>query len=217
MKYCNLNKKHINKPGSYLFRLSCTKLGQWAIGYVTQDHKILQTIPQSLIQALIDGQKQGLYVYPDGRDIKIDISSAIAIMSASRIQCSREQYEMYCDMGTSFQVCKICSENNKDRKLEPCGHLICSTCLENWQELHAQPSCPFCRCEIKTFEPVVISPFESGSASGASNRERTSSLLSDDSGGSAGGKSELLSNGKKSGEKLSKEVCLLTHFAYKKI
>lgn len=152
-----------------MFRLSCTKLGQWAIGYVTQEHKILQTIPQSLIQALIDGAKQGLYAYPDGRDIKMDISSALAIMSASRIQCSREQYEMYCDIGTSFQVCKICSENNKDRKLEPCGHLICSTCLDNWQELHAQPSCPFCRCEIKTFEPIVISPFESGG--GGSRRQ----------------------------------------------
>jgi hypothetical protein len=153
-------QKHITKPGSYLFRLSCTKLGQWAIGYVTNEHKILQTIPQSLIQALIDGQKQGLYVYPDGRDIKIDISSAIAIMSASRLHVSREQYEVYSDMGTSFQLCKICSENNKDRKLEPCGHLICSSCLENWQELQTVPSCPFCRCEIKTFEPIIISPFE---------------------------------------------------------
>jgi hypothetical protein len=77
-------QKHIDKPGryacfihsrgtsrayrflnlkSYLFRLSCTKLGQWAIGYVTSDKKILQTIPQSLVQALIDGEKQGLYVH----------------------------------------------------------------------------------------------------------------------------------------------------------
>jgi E3 ubiquitin-protein ligase CBL len=122
------------------------------------DRKILQTIPQSLVQALIDGQKQGLYIYPDGKDIKIDISSAIAVTSASRVQISQEQYDMYCDIGTSFQLCKICSENNKDRKLEPCGHLICSSCLETWQEV--TPSCPFCRCEIKAFEPIFISPFE---------------------------------------------------------
>ena len=132
-------QKHITKPGSYLFRLSCTKLGQWAIGYVTTDSKILQTIPQSLVQALIDGQKQGLYIYPDGRDIRIDISSQIAVMSASRIQISREQHDMYFDIGSSFQLCKICSENNKDRKLEPCGHLICSSCLESWQELQTTP------------------------------------------------------------------------------
>ena len=47
---------------SYIFRLSCTRLGQWAIGYVTQDKTILQTIPQnkSLCQALIDGEREGL-------------------------------------------------------------------------------------------------------------------------------------------------------------
>ncbi len=143
-----------------MFRLSCTKLGQWAIGYVTVDGKILQTIPQSLVQALIDGQKQGLYLYPNGKDIKIDISSAIAVTSASRIQISREQYDMYCDIGTCFQVCKICEDNKKDRKLEPCGHFICSSCLESLQDFHSVPSCPFCRCEIKTFEPIIISPFE---------------------------------------------------------
>jgi E3 ubiquitin-protein ligase CBL len=52
----------INKPGSYVFRLSCTKLGQWAIGYVAPDKKIYQTIPQnkSLIQSLVDGSREGL-------------------------------------------------------------------------------------------------------------------------------------------------------------
>jgi len=49
---------------SYIYRLSCTRLGQWAIGYVTTERHILQTIPQnkSLAQALVDGQKDGLYV-----------------------------------------------------------------------------------------------------------------------------------------------------------
>jgi hypothetical protein len=154
-----------------LYRLSCTKLGQWAIGYVTADHKILQTIPQSLVQALIDGQKQGLYLYPDGKDVKVDISAAIAVTMASRIQISKEQFDMYCDIGSSFQTCKICSENNKDRKLEPCGHLICSTCLENWQELHSVASCPFCRCEIKAFEPIIISPFENDDQNNQQQKE----------------------------------------------
>jgi len=53
--------KCIDKPGSYLFRLSCTRLGQWAIGYVTTQNTILQIIPQkkSLIQSLIDGEREG--------------------------------------------------------------------------------------------------------------------------------------------------------------
>lgn len=47
---------------SYIFRLSCTRLGQWAIGYVTSDGNILQTIPHNkpLFQALIDGCREGL-------------------------------------------------------------------------------------------------------------------------------------------------------------
>lgn len=93
--------------------------------------------------------------------MKYDIVGHLAVAAAERITISKEQYDMYCDMGTSFQLCKICSENNKDRKLEPCGHLICSKCLENWQEKNtALASCPFCRTEIKAFEPIVISPFE---------------------------------------------------------
>ena len=47
---------------SYVFRLPCTRLGQWAIGYVTSDGSILQTIPQnkSLCQALLDGYRESL-------------------------------------------------------------------------------------------------------------------------------------------------------------
>jgi E3 ubiquitin-protein ligase CBL len=53
--------KCIDKPGSYLFRLSCTRLGQWVIGYVTSQNTILQTISQKkpLIQSLIDGEREG--------------------------------------------------------------------------------------------------------------------------------------------------------------
>ncbi|XP_047294507.1 E3 ubiquitin-protein ligase CBL-C isoform X4 [Homo sapiens] len=51
-----------DKPGSYIFRPSCTRLGQWAIGYVSSDGSILQTIPANkpLSQVLLEGQKDGL-------------------------------------------------------------------------------------------------------------------------------------------------------------
>lgn len=45
----------------------------------------------------------------------------------------QEQYELYCEMGSTFQLCKICAENDKDVKIEPCGHLMCTSCLTAWQ------------------------------------------------------------------------------------
>lgn len=40
-------------------------------------------------------------------------------------------------MGSTFQLCKICAENDKDVKIEPCGHLMCTSCLTAWQVLLA--------------------------------------------------------------------------------
>lgn len=89
---------------SYIFRLSCTRMGQWAIGYVTANCSILQTISEHtpLYQALIEGFKQGWwvnfkefphqsfenwnnmiisnvclysYLYPDGRDVNPDLTT----------------------------------------------------------------------------------------------------------------------------------------------
>lgn len=46
---------------SYIFRLSCTRMGQWAIGHVTIEGGIVQTIPENtpLYQALNQGFKEG--------------------------------------------------------------------------------------------------------------------------------------------------------------
>lgn len=38
-------------------------------------------------------------------------------------------------MGSTFQLCKICAENDKDVRIEPCGHLLCTPCLTAWQVL----------------------------------------------------------------------------------
>ncbi|XP_059824782.1 E3 ubiquitin-protein ligase CBL-like isoform X2 [Hypanus sabinus] len=149
-----------HKPGSYIFRLSCTQLGQWAIGYVTDDGTILQTIPHNkpLSHALTEGAREGFYLYPDGRDFNPDLTALCQPSQQDRIQVSQEEYQLYCEMGSSFQMCKICTENNKNRKMEPCGHLICDACLTSW--LHSDGhTCPFCRCEIRGTQPIVVEPF----------------------------------------------------------
>ncbi|CAI2355573.1 unnamed protein product [Caenorhabditis sp. 36 PRJEB53466] len=160
-------KKRLEKltrmPGSYIFRLSCTRPGQWAIGYVAPDGKIYQTIPQnkSLIQALHEGNKEGFYIHPNGRDQDVNLSKLMDVPQADRVQVTSEQYELYCEMGTTFELCKICDDNEKNIKIEPCGHLLCAKCLANWQDSDGGGnSCPFCRYEIKGTNRVIIDRFK---------------------------------------------------------
>ena len=61
-------------------------------------------------------------------------------------------------MKSTFQICKICVENDKDIRMEPCGHLICHQCLQSWLE-SGRSDCPFCRLEIKDSESIVVDPF----------------------------------------------------------
>lgn len=61
-------------------------------------------------------------------------------------------------MGSTFQLCKICAENDKDVILEPCGHLLCHICLQSWIE-SGRSDCPFCREEIKDSDAIVVDAF----------------------------------------------------------
>lgn len=82
------------------------------------------------------------FKYPDGRSINPDLSYLVQDSQEDHIKVTQEQYELYCEMGSTFQLCKICAENDKDIKIEPCGHLLCTPCLTQWQVGGIQ--CKFC-------------------------------------------------------------------------
>jgi len=72
------------------------------------------------------------YLYPDGQKFNPDLSNAVEQSPENHIRVTHEQYEMYCEMGSTFQICKICTENDKNIRIEPCGHLLCTPCLNSW-------------------------------------------------------------------------------------
>lgn len=97
--------------------------------------------------------REGFYLFPDGRPHNPDLSFAVQSPLEDHITVTQEQYELYCEMGrffyllgfigqllftfkiegSTFQLCKICAENDKDIRIEPCGHLLCTPCLTAWQ------------------------------------------------------------------------------------
>ncbi|XP_051261769.1 E3 ubiquitin-protein ligase CBL-C isoform X3 [Dicentrarchus labrax] len=156
---------YLHRPGSYIFRLSCTRMGQWAIGHVTTEGSIVQTIPENtpLYQALIQGFKGGCYLYPDGRDVNPDLTSLCEPAQRGKVKVTEEQYELYCEIGSTFQQCKICTERDKDTRIQPCGHLLCKRCLTGWQQKSAGHTCPYCRCDIRGTETILIEPYLPGS------------------------------------------------------
>ena len=74
------------------------------------------------------------YIFPSGKDFNPNLQPFLVITKEQHIQVTEEQYEIYVEMGSTFQQCKICAENDKDTKIEPCGHLMCHLCLIHWQE-----------------------------------------------------------------------------------
>ncbi|GAA6069907.1 E3 ubiquitin-protein ligase CBL-B [Tachysurus ichikawai] len=93
------------------------------------------------------------YLFPDGRSYNPDLTGLCEPTPHDHIKVTQEQYELYCEMGSTFQLCKICAENDKDVKIEPCGHLMCTSCLTAWQvhPLHIH----FSQARLLFCEPVL--------------------------------------------------------------
>lgn len=112
-----------------------------------------------MIEALVEGVRGRFYLYPDGSSENVDLSNFFSTFIETRIHVDSEQQRLYSAIGTTYELCKICDERDKNVKLEPCDHLLCSVCLKNWQDCSKENStlCPFCREPIRSTQSVVIS------------------------------------------------------------
>ncbi|KAI6215408.1 E3 ubiquitin-protein ligase CBL [Aphelenchoides besseyi] len=159
-----MERLRTKRPGSFMFRMSATNMGNWAIGYIANDGKTYQTIPKnkSIIEALVEGIRAKYYVYPDGQadsGHSEELQRFLSTYNETRIHVDSEQQRLYSEIGTTYELCKICDERDKNVRLEPCDHLLCSVCLKSWQESSTETStcCPFCREVIRGTEHVVLS------------------------------------------------------------
>ncbi|KAM8791047.1 E3 ubiquitin-protein ligase CBL-C isoform 4-T4 [Rhynchonycteris naso] len=114
--------------------------------------------------------KPGSYLYPDGKNHNPDLTELCHMEPHQHIHVSEEQLQLYWAMDSTFELCKICAASNKDVKIEPCGHLLCSRCLAAWQHSDSQ-TCPFCRSEIKGREVVSIHQFRGRSTEARSTAQ----------------------------------------------
>lgn len=102
------------------------------------------------------------YLYPDGKPDNgqsESLSRFLSTFAETRIHVDSEQQRLYSAIGTTYELCKICDERDKNVRLEPCDHLLCSVCLKSWQESSNEhsTSCPFCRETIRGTQSVIIS------------------------------------------------------------
>ncbi|KAM3181661.1 hypothetical protein ACTXT7_013937 [Hymenolepis weldensis] len=105
------------KPGSYIFRISTRRLGFWSIAYVSSSLEILQALcyDWSVMFSLKYGHRQGLYLYPRGKNCADDFSDLCEkIVSSSQT--------------SSEQKCLRCGANPSNTRMEPCGHSCCRAC-----------------------------------------------------------------------------------------
>ena len=56
---------------------------------------------------LIDGGQSGFYIRPKGREANPDLSQYVHETKAENIEVTEEEYQIYCQMGSSFQLCKV--------------------------------------------------------------------------------------------------------------
>lgn len=151
--------RHIS--GSYVFRKSANHLGKWTIGYIDDTGHIRQSILEegSLFQNLVSFAAKGICRHPMGNKKNIDPRDFVELDYAAVIEVTDEQSAAYAAVNSTFETCKICLTASKEVRIEPCNHLLCKTCLDNWirsNRTKGVVSCPFCRGQVKNTHVIIF-------------------------------------------------------------
>lgn len=49
-----------------------------------------------------------------------------------------------------MNLCIICMNESKLKKLNGCTHSFCESCIQQWFDVHKHDTCPMCRCVLST-------------------------------------------------------------------
>nr|CDS31425.2 E3 ubiquitin protein ligase CBL B [Hymenolepis microstoma] len=106
-------------PGSYIFRISSSKLGFWSIAYISPSNQILQAMcyDWSVVFSVNYGHQQGLYLYPSGQYCADDFTDVCRRIAPS-------------PQNPSGELCIRCGTNPANTRMEPCGHSCCRACYK---------------------------------------------------------------------------------------
>jgi hypothetical protein len=93
-----------------------------------------------------------------------EIFLSVLLTRFNHVQVTKEQFDIYCNIDSTFEMCKICDANLKSIRIDPCGHLMCKKCLTQWIEAgggkQADVSCPFCRNPVLSTSSIIVEPFK---------------------------------------------------------
>ncbi|CAH8847059.1 unnamed protein product [Trichobilharzia szidati] len=148
----NLLVEFINKPGTFVFRLSCNNIGFWSVGYVGEDEKPVQIVCRShyLADYLEETKHRKLCIFPRGLDSNQnpDLSEIVNQTQMCIVSPTDNRNS------ESVLSCGICMEFEKTVQLEPCKHHLCLKCSIKW--IPTVKGCPFCRQTVLATTSVQL-------------------------------------------------------------
>ncbi|KAL3318418.1 hypothetical protein Ciccas_002926 [Cichlidogyrus casuarinus] len=141
------------KPGCFGYRVSCSNVGYWSVGYVTAAGTPSQTICwcRPLADHLKLGNLQSLYLSTTSDEPFPNLDNILNLIV--NVELPPDYMPDY-TFSDNIEKCIICFEEPLDLRIEPCGHFCGQKCIRNCMSKCKMMKCPVCRREIKSISIV---------------------------------------------------------------